>query len=400
MKDEVTIRFVREHRDEDVRQLALQTRRDGDVDLQWALEQIQGWQTARRKLPSWAAVDGLVFPPRLSMEQCSSEQTALYKCRIMESLPIACRTTLVDLTGGYGVDFAFMARNTSQAIYVERQERLCDIARHNFGLLGIDHATIVQGEAEEFIKKMSTDPASTLIYIDPARRDDNSNRTYAIEDCTPNVLAIKEQLLGLAHRVLIKLSPMLDWHKVISDLGGHVAQLHLVSVGGECRELLVLMDSDHEGSPVICCVNDNQHLSYDPSQETNEVAIAHSVADWHYLYEPNPSIMKAGCFDVITSRFPVQAVAIDSHLFVSDELIPDFPGRCFMITGITSMNKKELSVTLRGIRRANVAVRNFPMTAQELKVRLRLVDGCDCYIFGTTTNSGNHILLLCKKPDI
>lgn len=397
MRNEATIEFVREHRNDDVRQLALQARRDGDIDLPWALDQIQGWQTARRKLPSWAAIDGIIYPPHLSMEQCSSEQTALYKCGVMDSLPVACHETLIDLTGGFGVDFSFMATRAKHAVYIERLEHLCETVRHNFPLLGLDHVTVTHAVAEDVLSNLDTIPAYTLLYLDPARRDDNSSRTYAIADCTPNVLEMKDRLLEVGHHVMIKLSPMLDWHKAVSDLGDRVAQVHIVSAGNECKELLILMSADHVDEPSIHCVNDDQKVCFVPIQDDDRVAIASDSDEASYLYEPNASIMKAGCFGVLTQRYPVKALAVDSHLFVSNQAIPDFPGRCFTVMAATSMNKKELSKAMKGITRANVAVRNFPMTAQQLRQRLRLQDGGDCYIFGTTTAAGRRMIYLCKK---
>ena len=383
MRNEETIRFVREHREEDVRALALQARRDGDIDLSWALDQIQGWQTARRKLPAWAAIDGIVYPPHLSMEQCSSQQTAIYKCGIIERLPQACRETLIDLTGGFGVDFAFMAKCAKQATYVERQEHLCETARHNFELLELHHARVIHGEAETVLNDLETNPATTVIYLDPARRDSNSSRTYAIADCTPNVLELKDQLFKAADHILLKLSPMLDWHKAVNDLGSRVVEIHIVSTGNECKELLILL-------------SDDQSLIYKLSQDDKPLLIADSD-DVAYLYEPNASVMKAGCFGLLTDRFPIKALATDSHLFVSSEEIVEFPGRRFTIVAITTMNKKELAHALKGITRANIATRNFPMTAQQLRQRLRLQDGGDCYIFGTTTATGQRLLYLCKK---
>ena len=397
MRNDATIEFVKEHRNDDVRLLALQTRRDGDVDLPWALDQIQGWQTARRKLPTWADIDGIFYPPHLSMEQCSSEQTALYKCGIMDSLPVACHETLIDLTGGFGVDFSFMATRAKHAVYIERLEHLCETARHNFPLLGLNHVTVTHAVAEDVLSGLETIPASALLYLDPARRDDNRSRTYAIADCTPNVLEMKDRLLEVAHHVLIKLSPMLDWHKAVSDLGDRVAQVHIVSAGNECKELLILMSADHEGEPSIHCVNDGQKVCFFPSQDDDRVAIASDSDEASYLYEPNASIMKAGCFGVLTQRYAVKALAVDSHLFVSNQAIPDFPGRCFTVMAATSMNKKELSNAMKGITRANVAVRNFPMTAQQLRQRLRLQDGGGCYIFGTTRADGHRMIYLCKK---
>ena len=395
--NEATIQFVRDHREDDVRTLALQTRRDDTIDLPWALDQIQGWQTARRKLPSWAAIDGIIYPPHLSMEQCSSEQTAIYKCGIIERLPKECRETLVDLTGGFGVDFAFMARSAKHAVYVERQEHLCETARHNFELLGLDHARVIHDEAESVLTDLGTHPASTLLYLDPARRDSNSSRTYAIADCTPNVLELKGQLLEAAHHVLIKLSPMLDWHKAVNDLGEHVAEVHIVSVANECKELLILMSTDHQGEPTVHCVNDEQSVIFMESEVNGNPAIANGDDSAAYLYEPNASLMKAGCFGLLTQHYPVKALAADSHLFVSNEDLKDFPGRRFAVTAVTTMNKKELATALKGITQANVATRNFPMTAQQLRQRLRLKDGGDTYLFGTTNHAGQHLLFICRK---
>lgn len=396
MKNEATIQFVREHREEDVRTLALQTRRNGDIDMPWALDQIQGWQTACRKLPSWAAIDGIIYPPHLSMEQCSSEQTARYKAGIVDHLPDGSHKTLIDLTGGFGVDFAFMANCCQRAIYVERQEHLCETARHNFELLGLSHATIINKDAESVLDELTTDPASTLLYLDPARRYTNSSRTYAIADCTPNVLELRPLLFKAAQNILIKLSPMLDWHKAVSDLGNQVAEVHIVSVANECKELLMLLNANHTGEPVIHCVNDDQLLTYTPRQNDVPLPLADN-GDAAFLYEPNASVMKAGCFSVLTERYPIRALAVDSHLFVSDSEIRDFPGRSFIIDTVTTMNKKELSQALAGTSRANVATRNFPITAQQLRQRLRLKDGGDTYIFGTTNARNQHLLYICHK---
>lgn len=396
MNNEKTIRFVGEHREEDVRALALQARHEDGIDLPWALDQIQGWQTARRKLPTWAAIDGMVYPPHLSMEQCSSEQTARHKCHIVDTLLTGNHETLIDLTGGFGVDFSYLASRAKRAVYVERQEHLCEVARHNVGLLGLDHASIIHAQAEDVLRELDTDPATTLIYLDPARRDSNSARTYAISDCTPNVLELKEQLLKAADHVLIKLSPMLDWHKAVNDLGNRVSEVHIVSVSNECKELLMLLSAGHEGEPIIHCINDDQSLAFTPNYDVQPLLIADD-AHAACLYEPNASVMKAGCFDLLTRRYPVKAVARDSHLFLSDDVIMDFPGRGFAIDAVTTMNKKELSRSLAGVTRANVATRNFPMSARQLQQRLGLKDGGDCYIFGTTIAAGQRVLYICHK---
>ena len=302
----------------------------------------------------------------------------------------------MDLTGGFGVDFAFMARCFNRAVYVERQDVLCDIAQHNFSVLGLDHVSILHADAVGALKDLAADPTTTFFYLDPARRDSNKARTYAIADCSPNVLELQDSLFKAGRYVLVKLSPMLDWHKAVSDLGKRVAEVHIVSVGNECKELLLLMSANHNGEPTIYCVNDDRSLIYMPSQDTIVPALA---ADDNptYLYEPNASIMKAGCFGVLTQHYPVAALAIDSHLFVSKEEVKDFPGRCFTVTAVSRMNKKDLAIALKGITRANITVRNFPISAQELHRRLHIADGGDCYIFGTTSANGDHLLFICHK---
>ena len=392
-----TAEFIKRHADDDIRQLALHAKSLDGVDLTFALEQIAGRQTARRKLPAWASIEGIVYPPHLSMEQCSSEQTARYK---------ACHAgqgrLLVDLTGGFGVDFSFMAQGFKKAVYVERQQSLCEIARGNFQLLGLSQAEVVCSDAADYL--CATEHAD-LIYIDPARRDDNGARTYGISDCTPDVLALRELLLEKADRVIIKLSPMLDWRKAVNDLGEqYVREVHIVSVGNECKELLLLLGQG-EGLRLICAC-DNQRLEVDEahkayeSYESYEPYRPYRPDEIHqgiFLYEPNASIMKAGCFDEVSWQFKVGQLAQNSHLFVSANYVSDFPGRSFQIDAVTSMNKRELKEKLQGLTQANIAVRNFPLTVAELRKRLKLSEGGSVYIFATTLASGNRVLILCRK---
>ncbi|MCR4853779.1 MAG: SAM-dependent methyltransferase [Prevotella sp.] len=411
--NEATQAFIREHRNDDVRSLALKAHGQEDIDLPLALDQIAGWQTARRKLPSWAAVDGLRYPPHLSMEQCSSEQTALYKSRLVASLlaqvggenvddatverledvtPAASFPSLVDLTGGFGVDFSFMARPFAKATYVERQPHLCALARHNFPLLNLTQAIVRQTDAETFLEQMA--PA-TVIFLDPARRDTHGQRTFAIADCTPDASALKHLLVQKAQWVMLKLSPMLDWHKAVDDQQPYVRQVHIVAVGNECKELLLLLSRQGEEPLEVFCVNDEQRFAFVPSTSL-DIHVAEPKAG-DYLYEPNAAIMKAGCFAQLTSPFSLGAIGTNSHLFVAPHPVDDFPGRRFVINVVSSLNKKELRRALQGVTRANIAVRNFPLSAADLRRRLKLADGGDHYLFGTTTASGEHCLLVCTK---
>lgn len=383
--NEATLEQIRRHRQDDVRQLALK-----GMDPM-VIQQIAGWQVARTKVPSWAEVEGLHYPRHLSLEQCSSEQTARYKASLLSP-----GDTFVDLTGGFGVDFFFMSQPFQRRVYVEQQQELCDIARHNFDLLN-HPCTVVCGSATEYLQQM---PHASAIYIDPARRDAHGARTYSISDCTPNVLELQELLVKKADRVIIKLSPMLDWHKAASDLQ-HISAIHIVSVQNECKELLlVLADGAMSEAPVICInlLADGTHQRFEYTPATNaQSANVNAKVNATYLYEPNASIMKAGCFDEIGNFYQICKLSANSHLYVSDHEVKDFPGRGFQILSIPSMNKRELKEALRDIDRANITVRNFPMSAEALRKRLRLKDGGDLYIFATTVGDGSHQLFICRK---
>ena len=335
--NDVTRAFAEAHRNEDVRDLALKTKRTADLDLPAALDQIAGWQIARNKLPQWAACADIVYPAHISMEQCSSQFTAQYKAeiarRLLRSLPqsagqTANDATMTDLTGGFGVDFSYLARGFGHATYVERQSHLCELAAHNMAALGLTQAQMGCGDGVEYLRAM--EPAQ-LIYIDPARRDEHGARTYAIEDCTPDALALRDLLLAKARYVMIKLSPMLDWRKAVDDFAGTVAEVHIVSTGNECKELLLVLDGKAAGAtsdaaaadtraPHVYCVNDDQRLDYDAAAYTRGLRIGDAPLphELRYLYEPNASIMKAGCFDVVEARFGAVQIGPSSHLFVSD----------------------------------------------------------------------------------
>lgn len=386
--NQATIDFIRNHADDDVRQLALRGTKNPEVDLPFALDQIAGRQTAKRKLPSWADTEGIVYPPHLSMEQCSSEQTACYKAEMAGR-----GHRLVDLTGGFGVDFSVMAQGFAEAVYVERQAPLCEIAADNFRLLGLHQATVVCADGTDYLQTM---PQADLIYIDPARRDDHGGRTYGIADCTPNVLSIRDLLLEKAERVLIKLSPMLDWRKAVSDLGSqYVREVHIVSVANECKELLILLSPGT--SFRLVCANDNTKFEAHLSHESHESHWPHWPHNPHYLYSPNASIMKAGCFAELATRFSLNQLAQNSHLFVSDKLVEDFPGRIFHVDAVTTMNKHDLRHHLQRLTQANIAVRNFPLSVAELRKRLKLSEGGSTYIFATTLADGKKVLLICSR---
>lgn len=507
--NQATLDFIRQHQDDDVRQLAFLGSKYPEVDMPFALDQIRGRKMARVKLPRWASIDGIIYPPHISMEQCSSEQTALYKAELaarllglspsssengekkeMESenasnlhLSEICEfagkgavdsefakneatckrqqiltelaenvnkikeehhegdfseeTGFVDLTGGFGVDFSYIASRLGvKSMYVERQAHLCEAAKENFGRLGLKNAIVKNGDGIEVLhsfasKKeaaasdslgitedqsqslLKTNLGLKLIFIDPARRDDAGNKVVSLKDCTPDVTLLQEEMLSKADYVIIKLSPMLDWHRAVSELNC-VQEVHIISVNNECKELLLVLSArnmggmealsadgevKHSGNLRIYCVNDAQSFVCDELDiESSSVRIAPPVLEeMQYLYEPNASLMKAGCFGVLSGRYDAKMLSKNSHLFVSREPIAVFPGRSFRIIAVSSFNKKELKRHLSGITKANIATRNFPLSVAELRKRLKLKDGGETYIFATTLSDESHVLMITEK---
>lgn len=492
--NQATLDFIRQHQDDDVRQLAFLGSKYPEVDMPFALDQIRGRKMARVKLPRWASIDGIIYPPHISMEQCSSEQTAFYKAELAARLlglspsssengeekdkesenasnlhlseicefagkgavdsefaknEATCKkqqiltesaenvneikeephkgdfseeTGFVDLTGGFGVDFSYIASRLGvKSMYVERQAHLCEAAKENFGRLGLKNAIVKNGDGIEVLhsfasKKeaaasdslgitedqsqslLKTNLGLKLIFIDPARRDDAGNKVVSLKDCTPDVTLLQEEMLSKADYVIIKLSPMLDWHRAVSELSC-VQEVHIISVNNECKELLLVLSARNMGNLRIYCVNDAQSFVCDElDMESSSVKIAPStLEEMQYLYEPNASLMKAGCFGVLSGRYDARMLSKNSHLFVSLEPIEAFPGRSFRIIAVSSFNKKELKRHLSGITKANIATRNFPLSVAELRKRLKLKDGGETYIFATTLSDESHVLVITEK---
>ena len=435
--NQATQDFIRQHQDDDVRQLAFLGSKYPEVDMPFALDQIRGRKMARVKLPRWASLEGIIYPPHISMEQCSSESTALYKAELaarLLGLPASSsgiemkaenEIEFVDLTGGFGVDFSYIAARLGvKSMYVERQAHLCEAAKENFGRLGLKNAIVKNGDGIEILhsfhpkKKdaasiddslgitydqprslLKTNLGLKIIFIDPARRDDAGNKVVSLKDCTPDVTVLQEEMLSKADYVIIKLSPMLDWHRAISELS-HVREVHIISVNNECKELLLVLSARNMGENLrIYCINDAQSFVCDElDMESSQVKIAPStLEEMQYLYEPNASLMKAGCFGVLSGRYDARMLSKNSHLFVSQAPIEAFPGRSFRIIAVSSFNKKELKRHLAGITKANIATRNFPLSVAELRKRLKLKDGGETYIFATTLSDESHVLVITEK---
>lgn len=391
-----TIEFINKHRKDDVRQLALQSKKDGKVDINEAVTQIAGWQIAEKKIPSWSKIDSMIYPKHLSMEQCSSEITARFKASLVKG------ETFADLTSGFGVDCSFIASGFKHAHYVERQEELCDIARHNFKILGLNHIEVHNTDGIEYLKNM--EPVD-CIYLDPARRNSNGGKTVAITDCEPDVSSMEELLVEKGGTVMIKLSPMLDLHSAMKTLK-HINSIHIISVNNECKELVIILSkhSLSDGKAVdnikISCeqlVNNSeiQHLEF-TYEEEKSAEINYSDKIGEYLYEPGAAILKAGAFKILAKRFGVNKLHQNSQLYTSDELV-DFPGRRFKVTEVSTFAKKNLKAFLKDLEKANLTIRNFPSTVDDLRKKLKLKEGGDVYIFATTLANGDKVLIKCQS---
>ena len=377
--------------------------------------QTEGRKIIANKLPSWAENMSILFPVKISLEQCSSEATAIYKAGLVRG------ESLVDLTGGFGVDCSFLSRNFTSVDYVEQNEELCQIAEHNFAALGLN-IRVNNAESVDFLKKM---PFVDCIYIDPARRDVKGKKTADLSLCSPNLLEIRDILLEKCNTLLIKLSPMFDISSAL-EVFPECKQVHVVSVKNECKELLLLVEGGFCGETEIVCVDldelgvrnfavsesnvqftetlPNESKIAEGNEEPGITSVASNLKKEKgeiisysfpksYLYEPNASIMKAGLFKTVANKYNVQKLHPSTHLYTSEELVPNFPGRSFEIKRVTKVQKKKI----QDIEKANLSTRNFPGNVADLRKKLKLKDGGDTYIFACTLNDNSKVLIVCNK---
>ena len=385
--------FIHEHINDDTAELLLAARKYPDIDVPFVVEQIEARRRLKGKLPEWYENKDIIMGGRVPAEQCSSEQTARYKQSIVKG------ESLCDMTGGMGVDFWYMSEGMERAIYTERNEELCSIAKHNFQVLQTlrPEYVIRCGDGREL-----PIPSVDIIYLDPARRAGDGSRVYAMEDCEPNIVEWQDELLKHAKMVLVKLSPMVDLTDVLRKLKG-VKELHIVGVKNECKEVLVkahaLDDSVCAGCVEVHCVDflTSGKIEYVFSLLGGmEISLTDGGVKRH-LYEPDVTLMKAGAFGSLCARYPVWQLDVDTHLMTSDEWIPEFPGRVFEVEEMIPFSSKVLKRLKKEIPQANIAVRNFVMTADELRKKTGIKDGGDVYLFGAKVKDMGQMLLKCRK---
>lgn len=419
--------YIVANRNRRVEDVALELSRRTDLDAPFVLRQIEGYQRMRNKVPRWTEVEGIHFPPRLALEQCSGQPAAEYKAAVVNCLlRAAClvrggsasaELTFVDLTGGMGVDFSFIAPLFNTRTYVEQREELVEAARHNFPLLGLGDAHIVHGDGIDYLRTM--EPVD-LIFLDPARRDANGGKTVLIEDCEPNVAALLPELRAKARFVMVKLSPMLDLHRAVSTLHskapGCVAEVHIFSSAGECKDLLLVIQGNYRADTAqpnvpstetsaqtphtIFCADEHSVFSFN-SKEENDAVCRTADSLEGYLYEPGPSIMKAGAFRTVATRYGIAQLHPNSHLYVSPVKVENFQGRTFHIERTYTFAKADLKALAAALKaeggKANLTVRNFPSTVADLRKKLKLKEGGSTYLFATTDAQEHKIIIACRK---
>jgi hypothetical protein len=386
-----TNRFIYDNRDADVLQLVLLSSRFPKVDMPFAIRQIHGKQKIKSKVPVFYNSESVIYPAQLSLEQSSSESTAQYKSSICNG------DSLVDLTGGFGVDCFFMSEQFKQVTYVEHQKELCELALHNFRVFNRNQIQVIHSETEKFLEDMDH---VDWIYIDPARRNPNGKKVVVLSDCEPDVSVLYPLLLIKATRVMMKLSPMMDISAAIRDLP-NTDEIHIISVENECKEVLLILNQTVRNNIKVKTINfgknkDNQLFEYYLDDESNaEISISSKVDK--YLYEPNAAIMKSGAFKLIGNRFQIHKLNKNTHLYTSNELFTEFPGRIFEVTGQQGISKKELKNLVLRIPKANISIRNFPLSVDEIRKKLTIRDGGDVYLFACTIGDEQKVIIETKK---
>ncbi len=382
--------FMQQHAQQDVATLMLQAKRYPNLPVPELAKQIQARQKAGSKLPTWAGNPHVIFPVTLSVEQSSSELTAAYKASLVSG------ELLIDLTGGFGVDSFYFAKHADHVIHVEQNQELSEIAAYNFKLLGATNIEAVNKTAEDFLAGFTG--VADIIYLDPARRGEHHEKVHLLQDCEPDVLGLLPVLLAKAKKVLLKTSPMLDIDLAVEQLGT-VAKVWVVAVQNECKEVLYLLTSTAPETAEREAVNilasgQVQQLKFTAQQE--EQAKVEFSEPLSFIYEPNTAILKAGAYRYLAQHLNLGKLHPNSHLYTSDTLVPNFPGRSFRCLQISRYNKKEL-LPLLPQQKANITVRNFPESVASIRKKTGIKEGGNIYLFFTTTRSHKPVVLVCEK---
>ena len=378
--------FIRKHLGDDLSKLILKGSPFENVSIQELAIQINGLQKAKSKLPAWFDAAGIIFPPNVNLEQTSSEVTAKYKASLISG------KTLIDLTGGLGIDSSFFSERFEEVFHLEINADLSEIAAHNFMKLGKDNIKALSGDGLEYLRDCNK--KYDWIYLDPARRDDHGGKVFLMEHCTPNVRDNLGLFFEKSDQVLLKTSPLLDLTAGMNDLR-NLAEIHIVSVNNEVKELLWILKKGYSGKIIIQTVNfqkkEDQYFKGDYSPGQTEVPLSLPAK---YLFEPNPAVMKSGLFAEVALQTVTSKLHVSSHLYTADKPV-NFPGRRFEIIEVLPYSKKLKRHP--ALKKANVTTRNFPRQVTEIRDEMKIADGGDIYLFFTTNLNNEKIVLVCKK---
>jgi len=382
-------KFIIENTGLDTNKLALKKNPFSQIDYKFILNQIESRTKSKDKLPTWFNCDTIIFPSRISIEQTSSETTAKYKSEIVSG------QSLIDLTGGFGIDDYHFSKKIDTIIHCEINSDLSEIVSHNFKQLNAENINCIAGDSLDTLKKLNQ--KFSWIYIDPSRRNDTKGKVFMLKDCLPNVPDLQDTYFEYSNNILIKTAPILDISAGLLELK-NVKQIHIIAVENEVKELLWIIEKEYKDEIVIKTINfvkqNEEVFSFNMNSESN----VNYDFPKKYLYEPNSAIMKSGGFNQIASYFSVDKLHKNSHLYTSDELI-DFPGRTFQIQKIVNYSKKDMIENFSN-QKKNITIRNFPDTVENIRKKWKIKDGGNQYCFFTTDKNENKIALICTKINL
>ena len=400
--------FVMEHLEDDTTRLILERGRYPEIDMNLAVNCIESRKKLKGKVAEWYCEPALVFPVKLSAEQCSSSATGRYKAELAEKIADRREWTIADLTGGLGVDSWFFSQKASKVSYNEMQAALCDAARYNFKILGADNIEVIN-------KTISADTISDLsadiVYIDPARRGEGGKKVFLIEDCTPDVLKLKEYIFARCRHILLKLSPMADITMACERLGSTCREVHVVATGGECKELLIWMDREYNDEPGIHAVELHPDVPAGIFSFTSSEEICTRTDMWKhsenadiceaYIFEPGKALMKAGAFNQIAERFGISKLGKSTHYYIVDSrekslLLKTF-GKIYRILECHSLDKRTIRELGTKYPKAEVTSRNIPMDTETLRKKLGITSGDDAHIFGLKSDTAGNLLFITRR---
>lgn len=379
--------FINANLNEDISKLLLNGISFSEIETKDIIKQIEAKKRSKKKLPTWFNSKNIYFPNKLNIEQTSSEVTANYKANLVSG------NSLIDLTGGFGVDAYYFSKRIKNVIHCEINKSLSEIVKHNYKTLNINTIECLNENGIEALKHI--DRPFDWIYIDPSRRDDTKKKVFLLSECIPNIKTFQGLFLKYANNVMIKTSPLLDIKATLNDLK-QIKELHVIALDNEVKELLWVLERDCKTEFIIKTVNltkqSKQEFEFSFENESNE--IAEYTGPIAYLYEPNAAILKAGAFNSVSTQLNIPKLHKHSHLYTSNTLI-DFPGRRFKIEKNIPFNKKIFAK--EKISKANVTTRNFPISVGEIRKKLKIKDGGDIYLFFTTDLNNIKIILVCVK---